>query len=204
MAKNTFSMTFKNSTGKDLWFGVYQLIREIPSLKSVVWYACKALPQQQGKIEVQMQYGVGVGRPIEESIVTDFAVGVANADKRLGAEYEVTKVNGNQTISQSDISVPSGELRLKNNTDSVLDLCFTAAGNVICFMQTAPGKVAVFRDQPTYCVAVYNPDRSNIVGGPVDDGIVAGPLAVEYKDKSAFPEIECVLDKGAYILKALG
>ena len=194
-------MTFKNSTGKDLWFGVYQLIREIPSLKSVVWYACKALPQQQGKIEVQMQYGVGVGRPIDESLVTDFAVGVANADKRLGSDYEVIKVNGNQTISQSDISVPSGELRLKNNTDRVLDLCFTAAGNVICFMEAAPGKVAVFRAQSTYYVAAYN--RSNITGGPVDDGIVAGPLAVEYKDKSAFPEIECVLDKGAYILKAL-
>ena len=196
MAK--FSMTFKNSTGEQLWFGVYQIIREVPSLKSVVWYAFKALPQQQGTIEVQMQYGVGIGSWSGGTIRTELQV---NAN--LGCGYQVTKFDRLPEISQLSTSVSSQEIRLYNNTDSVLDLCFSAADHVICFMEAGPYDAATFVPQPTFYVAVYNADRSNLPGGPVDDGIVAGPLGVEYKDGSAFPEIECVFDKGAYILKAL-
>lgn len=46
-------------------------------------------------------------------------------------------------------------------------------------------------------------DQTYIPGGPVDKGIVAGPLKIEAKDGSTFPDIECVFDKGAYILKAI-
>ena len=193
MAK--FSMTYKNSTGEQLWFGVYQNMREIPSLQSVVWYAVKALPQQQGMIKVQMQYGVGIGSLSGGTIRTE-----QQANANLGCKYQVMNLDGMRDISQLSGSVSSQEIELQNNTDSVLDLCFSAADHVICYMEAGPFEATRFVAQPTFYVAVYNADRSNILGGPVDDGIVAGPLGVEYKDGLAF---ECVFDNGAYILKAL-
>lgn len=167
---------------------------------AVAWKVSNLPPQKPAITTITLSYGIAIIKWNEESrkwIIKK------SRNVQLGGMYQVSgsatePVIDAHPIESPDITVPGDQVSIRNNTHAVLDLGFTADGDLLATTTADGGVIADFHTQTGFSIAVYD---SIIKGQLVDGGAKLGPVELEFTDGFTSAEVEITNYAGKLILK---
>ena len=205
-----YTVQFKNASDRPWYISIYQKFPNNRRLKSVAWQVAKLPPQlvndcpSLAAIKWKVNYGVCLANYVEQE--QKFAP-CQVMPAILGRQYEVVcDANGLPIISKNSVgTVKSDLIVLKNNTSNPVqtpNLGFVVDNNIVAVEQSVGGQLKVtYPAKSTYYIACHH----NVVSGQqVENGVVLGPIKLEFKEGFCTRIIEVQKDLvGNYQLQSL-
>ena len=195
-----YKLVLQNVTDKYLFFGIYQSLPYF-GLTSVAWQVCGLPPSVSDvsttyQVKWSMDFGICTAEVDKDE---QKYVGIQFVPADLNNTYEVVSVEGIPGISTIPTRSRKADQQIvvENNTGLPaipLTIGFTIENKIVAIAKhLESGQKTMYEFKPSYFAACYH----NLIPGQlVDEGVVIGPVKVQYDRGAYTATVKVLKDEG--------